>query len=125
MKKIIVLFISLFFYISAFAVDKYKIKVLNEISYEQAQAHPRQWELTTYTNTNARGITTTRYFLFANSIKHNSDIVLLKTKQDTCPWLVRINGSLYYANFRDEDELKAGDAGLIKYNGDVLYFYKE
>jgi hypothetical protein len=40
--------------------------------------------------------------------------------------MVSINGSTYYANFvNDEDEIKVGDDGVLKYNGSSLYFVKD
>lgn len=113
--------ISLFCY----AENRYHINVLNEISSQQAQNHPRPWEISIYTYTNPIGIRTTKYFVFAQSIKHNSQIILEREKRSPYPWVVKINGYTYYADFDNSDELQVGDSGVLKYEGDRLYFYKE
>ena len=123
MKKIIVLLLALCLHIYVYSEERYHIKVLNEISYQQAQNYEKKWEISTYTFTNAQGISTTRYFIFANSIEHNSSIVLESSKQSTCPWSVRIDGRFYYAEFTSDEELEVGDRGVLKYDGSRLYFY--
>lgn len=125
MKKIIILLFSLCFYINTFAEEKFHVRVLNEISYQQAQFYERKWEISTFTYTNPLGTTTTRYFLFAPSIKHNSKLIIIGSKRPDCPWKVRINGSFYYASFDNDSELKVGDKGVLQYNGNTLYFLKE
>lgn len=125
-RKFLLLLFSLCICLLAKAEEKYHINVLNEISYEQAQRYERKWEISTFTHEDYnRGVTRTRYFLFAKGIKHNSEIVITASKKAGCPWLVSINGSTYYASFNDDENLKVGDKGVLKYNGDRLYFYKE
>ena len=121
MKKFLFLFVGLFFALNMLAEDRYGINILNEISYQQAQNYPKQWEISTYKYTNPYGQTSTRYFIFAPSIKHNSTIVLIRAKQPGCPWQVRIDGRSYYADFRSSNDLKVGDEGVLKYDGDRLY----
>lgn len=108
--------------ISMYAERKYHINVLNEISAQQAKNHPRPWSVSKYTHTDAQGRTVTKYFDFAPSIKHNSSLVIIKAKNSPYPWQVRINGSFYYADFDSDYELRVGDEGVLKYNGDRLYF---
>lgn len=124
MKKNIILLFSLCFYINTFAEGKFHVRILNEISYQQAQSYERKWEISIFTYTNPQGISTTRYFLFAPGIKHNSELII-KSKRPDCPWQVLINGSFYYASFDNDRELKVGDKGVLQYNGNTLYFLKE
>lgn len=123
MKKLLFLLIGLFVAIGAFAEDRYAINILNEINYQQAQSYPKQWEISKYTYTNPYGQTTTRYFIFAPSIKHESRIVLVRAKKNGCPWQVRIDGRTYFADFRTSNDLKVGEEGILKYDGDMLYMY--
>lgn len=125
MKKILISLLGLFFFICAYAEDRYHIKILNEISYQQAQNHVKPWEISKYTYTNPQGVSTTKYFIFAPSIKHGSSITLKKAEKPPYPWQVSIDGKAYYANFDDERVLRVGDKGVLKYDGDRLYFYKE
>lgn len=123
MKKVLTLIIGLFLTFSVFARDRYAINILNEISYQQAQSYPKQWEISKYTYRNPYGQTSTRYFISAPSIKHESDIELVRAKKPGCPWEVRINGRSYFADFRTSNDLKVGDKGVLKYDGDWLYMY--
>lgn len=125
MKQVLTILIALFFAINAVAEDKYAINILNEISYQQAQNYPKQWEISTYKYTNPYGQTSIRYFIFAPSIKHDSSIELVRAKKPGCPWEVRINGYSYFADFSTSNELKVGAKGVLKYNGDRLYMYVE
>ena len=125
MKTIVTLLLLISTSICSFADSKYRIKVLHEISYQQSKDYPKKWEISIYTHTNTTGTSITRYFLPANSIKHDSKIILINKKQSTCPWKVLIDGSYYYAEFNNEEELQAGDEGVVKYEGNVLYFYKD
>jgi uncharacterized protein YxeA len=127
MKKLLFIIALCFTFIhTAIAGDQYRIKVLKEISYNQAQNHPRKWEISTYTYKNYNnGYKQTRYFIFAPNIKHDSTIQVIKKKGNACPWMVSINGMTYYADFDNEDEIKVGDEGVLKYNGSTLYFVKD
>lgn len=125
MKKFMILLLGLCVHLCVYAEERYRIKVLNEISYEQAQNYPRKWEISTYTHTDAFGTSTTRYFIFAPSIQHGSEIEIEEAKRPACPWRVRIDGAFYYAEFEDEDELRVGDKGQVRYDGDRLYFCKD
>lgn len=125
MKKIIILLFCLCFYINAFAEEKFHVTVLNEISYQQAQSYERKWEISTFSYVNSRGTITTRYFLFAPGIRNNSELIIVKSRRPDCPWQVRINGSSYYASFDNDKELEVGDKGVLQYNGNILYFFKE
>ena len=127
MKRLLFIIALCFtFNLIAVAGDKYKIKVLVEISYNQAQNHPRKWEISSYTHRGYDGRTQTRYFIFAPNIKHESTIKVIREKGNACPWMVSINGNTYYADFvNDEDEIEVGDVGVLKYNGSTLYFVKD
>ena len=125
MKKFMILLLGLCVHLCVYAEERYRIKVLNEISYEQAQNYPRKWEISTYTHTDAFGTSTTRYFIFAPSIQHGSEIEIEEAKRPACPWRVRIDGAFSYAEFEDEDELRVGDKGQVRYDGDRLYFCKD
>ena len=127
MKKLLIIIALCFTFVHiAIAGDKYRIKVLKEISYNQAQIYPRKWEISTYTYKNYNnGYTQTRYFIFAPNIKHDSTIEVIRGKGSSCPWTVSINNQTYYADFDDEDEIKVGDVGVLKYNGSILYFVKD
>ena len=128
MKKIVFIFVALLSCLYCVAEDRYHINVLNEISYQQAQTYPKQWEISRYTYTDPRGVSTTRYFLSAPNIRHNSEIVLTRAKSNGCPWQARINSNTYFIDFDgfgDYDSLRVGDRGTLKYDGDRLYFYKE
>lgn len=98
---------------------------MNEINYQQAQSNPRQWEISKYSYTNPYGQTVVKYFILAPNIKHGSEIVIEKEKKSPYPWQVRINGSFYFADFDNSSDLRVGDQGVLKYDGDRLYFYKE
>lgn len=119
---VIVCFLGVF---NAVGEDRYHINVLNEINYQQAQSYPRQWEISKYSYTNPYGQTVVKYFIFAPNIKHSSEIVIEKEKKSPYPWQVRINGSFYFADFDNSSDLRVGDQGVLKYDGDRLYFYKE
>lgn len=125
MIRLILIFISVVFFISAYASERYHINVLQEISYQQAKSYPKQWEISKYTYTNPQGVSTTRYFIFAPSIRHNSIITVDKIKKSPYPWRVTIDGKSYFADFEGEDEIQVGDKGVLKYDGDRLYFYKD
>ena len=127
MKKLLFIIALCFtFNLVAIAGDEYRINVLTEISYNQAQNYPRKWEISTYTYESYDGHTQTRYFIFASNIKHESTIKVIKKKGIACPWTVDINGYTYYADFgSDENEIKVGDEGVLKYNGRTLYFVKD
>jgi hypothetical protein len=126
MKRLLFIIALCFtFNLIAVAGDKYKIKVLVEISYNQAQNHPRKWEISSYTHRGYDGRTQTRYFIFAPNIKHDSTIEVIRRKGSACPWTVSINNQTYNADFDDEDEIKVGDVGVLKYNGSILYFVKD
>lgn len=125
MKKIIILLFSLCFFTDTFAEDKFRIEVLREISYQYAQSYPRKFEIAKFTYTNPLGVTTTRYFIGAEGIKHNSELVIINSKGNDCPWRIRINGNSYYARFDDDDELNVGDEGVLRYEGTTLYFLKD
>ena len=126
MKKLLFIIALCFTFIhTAIAGDQYRIKVLKEISYNQAQNHPRKWEISTYTYKSYDGYKQTRYFIFASNIKHDSTIQVIRKKGNACPWMVSINGMSYYADFDNEDEIKVGDEGVLKYNGSTLYFVKD
>ena len=127
MKKLLLIIALCFtFNLIAIAGDEYRIKVLVEISYNQAQNYPRKWEISTYTHKSYDGYTQTRYFIFASNIKHDSTIKVTRQKGTACPWTVSINGKTYYADFcNDEDEIKVGDVGVLKYNGSTLYFVRD
>ncbi|MDO4200999.1 MAG: hypothetical protein Q4D25_02570 [Bacteroidales bacterium] len=127
MKKLLFIF-ALCFTFNHFAIagEEYKINVLVEISYDQAQNYPRKWEISTYTYKNSDGYTQTRYFIFAPNIKHDSTIKVTRQKGKACPWTVIINDKTYYADFiNNDDKIKVGDVGVLKYNGDTLYFVKD
>lgn len=113
------------FFVGLHAEDRFHIDVLNEISYQQAQTYPKQWEISTSTFVNPQGVRTTKYFIFAPNIKHNSTIVIDRAKKSPYPWCVSINGYSYYANFDDEYKIRVGDTGVLKYDGDRLYFYRK
>lgn len=126
MKK--VLFIILFVLISCvlgIAREQYPIQLLKEVSYSQAQEYPLKWQISTYRYSDgSRKIT--RYFLpTTNKIEHDSEIVITKSPSATYPWEVRVNGVPYYASIRNDDEIKVGDRGVLKYEGSYLYFVKE
>ena len=128
MKKLLFIIALCFtFNLVAIAGDRYRINVLKEISYNQAQIYPRKWEISTYTYKNYNnGYTQTRYFIFAPNIKHESTIKVTRKKGNACPWMVSINGQTYYADFvNDGDEIKVGDEGVLKYDGSTLYFVKD
>lgn len=125
MRKIILVSLLILSAIVAFAEDKYHINVLNEISSQTAKSYPKQWEISTYRHTDYRGVTTTRYFIFAPNIKHGSQIKLTGAKGSGSPWKASINGQTYYVDFNTSNDLKVGDEGVLKYNGDRLYFYSE
>lgn len=123
MKKFILLLLCMSFSICIFANERYHIKVLREISYQQAQTYERKWEISTYSYTvNGMNIHK-KYYLFAEGIQHGSSIII-QNKKNGLPWEVRIDGRSYYASFEDEEELRVGDKGVLKYDGDRLYFYK-
>ena len=125
MRRPILIILCLFISLCTYASDRYHINVLNEISAQQAKTYPKQWEISKYTYTNPQGISTTKYFLFAPSIKHNSSISVDRAKTLPYPWRVTINGMSYFADFDEGDQISVGDKGVLKYDGDRLYFYKE
>ena len=126
MKKLF--FTILFVLISsvlAIARDQYSIQLLKEISYNQAQEYPLKWQISTFKYSNGT-IEITRYFVpTSNKIEHDSNIVITKSPSATCPWEVRVNGVPYYASIRNDNEIKVGDRGVLKYDGSYLYFVKE
>ena len=127
MKKLLFIIALCFtFNLVAIAGERYRINVLKEISYNQAQNYPRKWEISTYSYKGYDGRTQTRYFIFAPNIKHESTIKVTRKKGNACPWMVSINGQTYYADFvNDGDEIKVGDEGVLKYDGSTLYFVKD
>lgn len=125
MKRLLIILVGFFCCLCVFCEERYHINVLNEISYQQAQTYPKPWQISKYSYTNPFGQTITKYFIFAPNIKHESKLIIEKEKRSPYPWQVRINGSFYYADFDNSSELRVGDQGILKYDGDRLYFIKE
>lgn len=127
MKKLLFIIALCFtFNLVAIAGDRYRINVLKEISYNQAQNYPLKWEISIYSYTGYDGRTQTRYFIHAPNIKHESTIKVTRKKGNAYPWMVSINGQTYYADFvNNGDEIKVGDEGVLKYDGSTLYFVKD
>jgi hypothetical protein len=127
MKKLLfILALCFTFNLVAIAGDRYRINVLKEISYSQAQNYPHKWKISSFSYQGYDGRTQTRYFIFAPNIKHESTIKVTRNKGNACPWMVSINGQTYYADFvNDGDKIKVGDEGVLKYDGSTLYFVKD
>lgn len=128
MKKFLFITICMLFCVVAVASDRIHINVLNEITSQQAQQHPYPWTISTYKHTDYRGVTSVKYFVFADGIRHESRIILTRKKEHGCPWMAEINGRAYFVDFDgfgDYESLKTGDKGVLKYDDDRLYFYKE
>ena len=125
--KKLLLIIALCFTFNQIAVanNEYRIRLLVEISYDQAQLYP-EWQVSTYTHRSYDGYTQTRYFIYASNIKNGSTIRVIREEGRACPCMVTINGYTYYADFIDgKDEIEVGDVGILKYYGSTLYFVKD
>lgn len=124
MKRVFIL--SLFFavmsVVSATAQERFRIdKVLKEISPKQAEAYNPLF-VSTYSYTINGQLVSKRYFVAAQSPQHNSSARVIESESSTQPWLLEINGRSVYVDFYNDSGLRTGDEGVIRYNGDQLYF---
>lgn len=124
MKRVFML--SLFFavmsVVSATAQERFRIdKVLKEISPKQAEAYNPLF-VSTYSYTINGQLVSKRYFVAAQSPQHNSSARVIESESSTQPWLLEINGRSVYVDFYNDSGLRTGDEGVIRYNGDQLYF---
>lgn len=123
MRKILLL--SLFAVISIVSVaaqEKFRIdKVLREISPKQAESYNPLF-VSTYSYTINGQLVSKRYFVAAQSPQHNSSARVIESESSTQPWLLEINGRSVYVDFDNDSGLRIGDEGVIRYNGDQLYF---
>ena len=124
MKRVFIL--SLFFavmsVVSATAQERFRIdKVLKEISPKQAEAYNPLF-VRTYSYTINGQLVSKRYFVAAQSPQHNSSARVIESESSTQPWLLEINGRSVYVDFYNDSGLRTGDEGVIRYNGDQLYF---
>ena len=124
MKRVFIL--SLFFavmsVVSATAQERFRIdKVLKEISPKQAEAYNPLF-VSTYSYTINGQLVSKRYFVAAQSPQHNSSARVIESESSTQPWLMEINGRSVYVDFYNDSGLRTGDEGVIRYNGDQLYF---
>ncbi|MCR5247601.1 MAG: hypothetical protein K6E14_07440 [Paludibacteraceae bacterium] len=101
------------------------MSILKEISSNAANSYPQKWEISTFT-CDYYGKVERRYFVpVPISFDEDSHIKIVSENNYCTPhWTIRINGSSYYASFNDDDELKAGDNGRLKYDGSTMYFEK-
>ncbi|MBR5117589.1 MAG: hypothetical protein IK100_02945 [Muribaculaceae bacterium] len=128
-KTLVILLLCLTTSFFSIASDKIRISVLKEISEHVAKSYPFPWQVSTYkysyqTHYGGKVYTSIRYFIFSSEEFNQNSSIEIIAKRDGAPWEVRINGSSHYASFSDDDEIRAGDTGVLIYEGKTLYFVK-